>query len=146
MTYVWVQVQQGSSLDSSLTYSSPNPHFNPAFGSLTFCQVLSGRRQRQIPLQLNWSLGLRVPFTPGDTCLAGLRLSPEAPWNEECRGELAFFETASHEFWFICDPSIIKWLQIILSRKSDKYLPRQHLSPRLKRYGSVSLSNGWAAS
>ena len=36
------------SLSSCPTSPSPNPHYNPAFRSLTLCQVLSGGRQRQI--------------------------------------------------------------------------------------------------
>ena len=40
--------KQGSSWGSCPTFSSPNPHYNPTFESLTLCQVLSGGRQRQI--------------------------------------------------------------------------------------------------
>ena len=47
----WVNDQQGLSLDSCLTFPSPNPHFKPTFESLTVCQVLSDRRQRQISLR-----------------------------------------------------------------------------------------------
>ena len=48
-------VQQGSSLGLNQTSASFNPHYNPTFGSLTLCQVLSGRRQRQINRKISVS-------------------------------------------------------------------------------------------
>ena len=43
-------VKQGSSLGLCPTFLSPNLHYNWPSGHLTLCQVLSGRRQRQILL------------------------------------------------------------------------------------------------
>ena len=43
-------VQQGSRLGPSQTSPSLYPHYKSNFSSLTLCQVLSGRRERQI----NW--------------------------------------------------------------------------------------------